>query len=266
MARGHSKHLVELASKLHPDINLMWTGRQIRSEYLDAVDAEVFEQDAKRKPLYWDNFPVNNLSLRFELHMGPLVGRESNLSQYSIGLLSNPMLQFHCSLLPLATVAAYLNNPNQYEPAAAWETALEFLYPDLDDRLALRSVFRCFMSSPIDSDAAPDLREVLGRATALRRANRIAESQQAIKDYSKSLRAALTRIGLKTFHYPEVAAEMSPWFPKLDSGISLLDALATGEAAKVQSAFTEFEQIRQLAFGDLLDGAAAEFLAEAGNF
>ena len=99
--RGTEAYLIDLGRELKSRINLMWTGRQIISEYLDISDAVIFERSALRPALYWDNFPVNDGSLQSSLFIGPLRGRERGLHKYSAGLLSNPMVQFEPSILPL---------------------------------------------------------------------------------------------------------------------------------------------------------------------
>ena len=58
--RGNEPYLIDLGRELKSRVNLMWTGRQICSEYLDVSDAVVFERSAMRPALYWDNFPVND--------------------------------------------------------------------------------------------------------------------------------------------------------------------------------------------------------------
>ena len=58
--------------------------------------------DAGRRPLVWDNFPVNDALMSPSLHMGPLWGRDADLADECSGYLANPMVQPHASLLPLA--------------------------------------------------------------------------------------------------------------------------------------------------------------------
>ena len=133
--RGNEPYLVDLGRELKSRINLMWTGRQICSEYLDVSDAVIFERSALRPALYWDNFPVNDGSLQKSLFIGPLRGREKGLHKYSAGLLSNPMLQFEASLLPLATIGDYLWNTERYDAEISWEKNLIKLYPSDSARI-----------------------------------------------------------------------------------------------------------------------------------
>ena len=40
-------------------------------------DARRFAETAGRPPLYWDNYPVNDVAMGFELHVGPYLGRDA---------------------------------------------------------------------------------------------------------------------------------------------------------------------------------------------
>ncbi|MEQ1786713.1 MAG: beta-N-acetylglucosaminidase domain-containing protein [Acidimicrobiales bacterium] len=61
-----------------------------------------------RAPLLWDNFPVNDAVMGDRLFVGPLRGREPGLADACQGYLANPMEQARASLLPLASIAAFL--------------------------------------------------------------------------------------------------------------------------------------------------------------
>lgn len=267
--RGPNAYIKQLGSALNPAIELMWTGREIRSNYLDSVDADVFALDAGRAPVYWDNFPVNNLSMRFELHMGPVVGRAADLDQHARGLLANPMNQFACSLLPLATVANYLNSPATYNADEAWESAFYSLFGNSPSALALRTFFRCVMSSPLSTDAAPDLRKVLGvMATAQRQHDSVAAAE-ALTAYAREMRSAAAVLRSPDFEFPEIYLEIVPWISKFERGSAGLDAMAQylqepslTHRAAIESIAQQLDADRHLVFGDILDGAIAELLSQ----
>ena len=50
-----------------------------------------FEATAAGPPLYWDNYPVNDVAMGWELHIGPYRGRDADLRTASRGVLANPM-------------------------------------------------------------------------------------------------------------------------------------------------------------------------------
>lgn len=267
--RGPNAYIQRLGSLLNPAIELMWTGREVRSNYIDSIDAATFAQDAGRPPLYWDNFPVNNLSMRFELHMGPVEGRATDLDQHARGLLANPMNQFECSLLPLATVAKYLNAPGDYEPESAWDSSFKELFGDCDDALALRTFFRCVMSSPLSTNAAPDLRRVLGEVTNLRRNGKDSDAALLLVQHAQQIEAASAAISAPDFAFAAIKMEISPWLSKFSLGAIALRAMAEQLTAPSEQTVAELKTIvrqldadRFLVFGDILDGAIAELLSQ----
>jgi hypothetical protein len=70
--------------------------------------------------LLWDNYPVNDLSMSDELHIGPLTGRDPRLPQLVYGYLSNPLLQENLGFIPLATCFDYAAKPRRYKPESSW--------------------------------------------------------------------------------------------------------------------------------------------------
>src|SRR5690606_33975156 len=67
---------------------VFWTGRAICSAELDADDAMLFAASPGRRPLYWDNFPVNDVAMTHELHIGPYLGRDARLETLSEGIIA----------------------------------------------------------------------------------------------------------------------------------------------------------------------------------
>lgn len=267
--RGHSPYLAQLAKNLNPKINIMWTGRQIRSEYLDSSDAEVFIKDTKRKPFYWDNYPVNNLNLRYQLHMGPLVGRDNSLSNFSIGLLANPMLQARASLVPIATIADYLFDPINYDPEKSWIEALNRIYLNKEDREALQTFYSCLRSSQLSNDAAPELRKALSKSTICRRSNELPESIAILKEILERFNDSYSKLTSPNFSEPKLFQEIAPWVDKYKDGISCLKEIINLYVNKFENYSEIIPELRFLMdnnryemFGDLFDEYLAELHAE----
>ncbi|MEI7744386.1 MAG: beta-N-acetylglucosaminidase domain-containing protein, partial [Chloroflexota bacterium] len=105
--RGTEPYLERLGAATDPSIDLFWTGRAICSTTLDLVDAAIFERTARRGPLYWDNYPVNDVAMGWELHIGPYLGRDPELGVIARGVVANPMELFEASRIPLATIGDY---------------------------------------------------------------------------------------------------------------------------------------------------------------
>jgi hypothetical protein len=117
-------HLDALAAGVPEDVPIGWTGRAVVNDTITAADARArAESLGGRKPLLWDNYPVNDAVMADRLFLGPLRGREPALLDELEGYLANPMVQPTANRLPLASIAAYLRGE---DPVAAWrETAAD---------------------------------------------------------------------------------------------------------------------------------------------
>jgi hyaluronoglucosaminidase len=278
--RGNEPYLHEVGRALHSRINLMWTGRSIISEYLDISDAVIFERTTLRPPMYWDNFPVNDGGLQKNLYIGPVRGREVGLHKYSAGLLSNPMLQFEMSQIPLFTIGEYLWNSASYNPDLSWEKALVQLIADEKDRLALRNFMRTSMGTAVGGDPAPDLRKVFRAGVTHWRAGELELSGQVFIDAGQEIIENHRFLTSKEFSRPEMILEIEKWLEKYLIGGEVLIGL--GKVLK-QCTFNTHkrcisgtsEQVDQLAqlkdrleahrknlFGDQIEGPINELMAE----
>lgn len=222
--RGTEPYLQVMGDQLHPQIDLMWTGRDICSAYLDIADAVVFDRTTRRPPFYWDNYPVNDGSMARRLHIGPFHGREAGLHRYSAGLLANPMELFEASLLPLGTVGAYLWDTTDYDPFVAWDRVLVDLVPDVDDRAALREFFRNALG--LTGAWAPAFNAYLGASETARRAGQPGVAAALTREHAAGIRDALARIGHDGFCAPRLRAEIAPWLRKYALGATVLDGVA----------------------------------------
>jgi len=117
-------YLEHLGAALDPRIDVAWTGTTVVSPRIRAEEAAARAATLRRRPVVWDNHPVNDVMMRTSLHMGPLEGREQDLDRHVDGFYWNPMNQAHASLVPLLTAAAYARDPAGYEPEAAWAQAV----------------------------------------------------------------------------------------------------------------------------------------------
>ncbi|HEY3169318.1 MAG TPA: beta-N-acetylglucosaminidase domain-containing protein, partial [Candidatus Binatia bacterium] len=95
--------LETLAVHLPPDVSCFWTGPSVVSRKITLEHVRRIGQKIQRPLLLWDNYPVNDLTMSDELHIGPLEGRDPRLPQSVYGYLNNPLLQEELSFLPLAT-------------------------------------------------------------------------------------------------------------------------------------------------------------------
>ncbi len=282
--RGNEPYLVDLGRELNSRINLMWTGRSICSEYLDIADAVVFERNALRPALYWDNFPVNDGGLQVNLHIGPVRGREKGLHRYSSGLLSNPMLQFEASLIPISTIGEYLWNSEKYNPEESWERALINLFPDVEDRDALRRFFRTSMGTLVGGDPAPDLRQIFRAGVSAWRAGDMPKAAQVFRVEGEAILANCKYLQDSNFSYPAIITEIQPWLVKYQAGGETLVGLAeilltcsydsskmiiTGPIdapTKLRALAENLDNVKKNLFGDQIVGPLHELAAELQTY
>jgi hyaluronoglucosaminidase len=120
-----TSYLGDLAAGLPPEVDVMWTGPTVCSPVIRAGDARAWASAlAGRRPLLWDNYPVNDGTMERSLHLGPYRGREPDVTDELDGVLCNPMLQAHASQVALATAADFLVAPEKYDPEASWSRAI----------------------------------------------------------------------------------------------------------------------------------------------
>jgi len=118
----------EIRNGLNPQIKVIWTGAWVLAEEITSVEADQVTGMLGRKPLVWDNFPVNDYTYVVDnsprLILGPLANRSRDLSRHTSGYLANPMIQAESSKIPLATTGEYLWNPLNYEPDKSLNNAV----------------------------------------------------------------------------------------------------------------------------------------------
>lgn len=282
--RGTEAYLVDLGRELKSRINIMWTGRSIISEYLDISDAVIFDRSALRPALYWDNYPVNDGSLQSSLFIGPVRNREKGLHKYSSGLLSNPMVQFEASILPLATIGDYLWNTESYEPDASWERALISLFPHTQSRTSLRAFFRTSMGSPVGGDPAPDLRKVFNAGVTAWRSGDMKKASEIFHSAGDEILAHHHQLTSPEFAYRELIEEISPWLDKFKVGGEVLKGLGdlllkcrfdqekraiigvSESQSEIAALRALIQSERKNLFGDQIEGPLNELAAELRTY
>jgi len=216
--RGSEPYIVELGNALNSDIDLMWTGRQICSEYLDTVDAIFFKDSTSKKPFYWDNYPVNDVEMIDELHVGPITGRQPDLGSHSVGLLANPMDRFELSLIAIGTIGDYLWDSKSYDSEKSWHSIMATLVADKEDRDAISRVFRCSFGSCLAQAQAPEFAEMLDDAKYAWRTKSLDQGIQILTDAANQMKSDAERIFGNSFTLPEWRTEALPWIQKYSDG------------------------------------------------
>lgn len=98
-------YLMELGDSLNPDIDVFWTGPHVCSEEYPSSHLIDIAEILQRKPVLWDNYPVNDGAKKSEfLHLMPFKNRSGQLSDLTRGHAVNPMNQPWLSQIPLYTL------------------------------------------------------------------------------------------------------------------------------------------------------------------
>jgi hyaluronoglucosaminidase len=118
--RFEPRFLQTLASHLPPGVPCFWTGPSVVSNQITLGHVRRVARQLKHPLVLWDNYPVNDLSMSDELHIGPLSGRDPQLPEAVLGYLSNPLLQEALSFIPLATCFDYAADPEHYAAESSW--------------------------------------------------------------------------------------------------------------------------------------------------
>jgi hyaluronoglucosaminidase len=115
-------HFLEtLAGCLPPNVPCCWTGPSVVSPKLTLPHVRKITRIVGQPLILWDNYPVNDLSMKDELHIGPLQNRDPRLPQAVYGYLNNPLVQEQLSFIPLATCFDYAARPENYRPEKSWD-------------------------------------------------------------------------------------------------------------------------------------------------
>ena len=117
--------LETLAEYLPAQVACFWTGPRVVPKEITVTHMRRIAKRVKHPLILWDNYPVNDLSMANELHIGPLQGRDPRLPEIVYGYLNNPLLQEELSFLPLATCFDYAAAPLSYASERSWNRAVK---------------------------------------------------------------------------------------------------------------------------------------------
>ena len=136
-------YLHTLATDLHEDVFLFWTGDRVVTPTITREAAERYRTRCKHRLIIWDNYPVNDGHLT--LHLGPVTGRDPALPEVCYGYMSNPMkTQSEINRIPLKTCMEYARNPVGYDPRQSIVRAILSLGRTTKQQEALRLLVELF--------------------------------------------------------------------------------------------------------------------------
>jgi hypothetical protein len=210
-----------LGRRLPPAVEVFWTGPTVCSPSISSDDVAPWRAALGARPiLVWDNYPVNDAVMERELHLGPYRGRDPAISDAVEGILCNPMLQPHASLVPLATAAEFLRDPVGYDEVDAWELAIAEV--GRERAPSLRAIARACCDGPL---APPDQLPASAMVDALE--DRVDGSDWV--DPVAELRDELSALRASADSWPEpdpLRDELAPWLDQAareaDAGMAAL--------------------------------------------
>ncbi len=126
-------YLRELGELLDPRIMVMWTGPVIAPVRITRSDVEKLIEILGRKPVIWENYPVNDyFVLRgiTRLHLGPIKSREPGIWDLLEGYMANPAIEAEASKIPLYTIAEFYKRREKYDPEKALIDAIHLVFPE----------------------------------------------------------------------------------------------------------------------------------------
>lgn len=131
-------YLEDLGAGLDPAVEVFWTGNRVISAGYSEADIQRIAGLIQRKPLLWDNYPVNDgrVTSNF-LNLQPYSQRPPQLKDWCSGHIVNPMNQPLLSRLVLQSLQGLYCASSDYQLAGQFKQGLMLLdHPALQEQLA----------------------------------------------------------------------------------------------------------------------------------
>lgn len=222
--RGDETYVRELGRGIDPRIEVFWTGREICSPALDLDDAAIITRTLNRPVTFWDNYPVNDVAMTHELHIGPYQHRDRDLARFATGVIANPMEYFESSKIALATIADYLNDPQAYEPETSWHAAIDEVAGPLAD--AYRIFADNSRSSCLSPTDAPTLTAKFDEFFFARTYGDAAAATEQLSDFADGLLDAAKQLMTAGETGNTLLREATPWLETFALGARTIKEIA----------------------------------------
>ncbi|KEO84880.1 protein O-GlcNAcase [Tumebacillus flagellatus] len=221
----------EIRTRLDTSISVIWTGKWVLNETITSAEADEVATLLGRKPLLWDNYPVNDYTYVVkkapQLFLGPLEGRSPDLPDHLSGYIANPQLQEEASKVALATAGDYLQNPAGYQPNTAWKNALPSV-GGVGDPTAWQHFAGYAEESTLRTTGNPEFTRLTLDYWNAPNAEARASAEARLRAEFESL-AALPEHLHATLDNQALLTEIDPWLQKLaaeaQAGLAALDHL-----------------------------------------
>lgn len=160
-------YLEDLGKGLAATVDFFWTGPKVISNTYPRAHLLEVADKLRRKPLLWDNYPVNDAKrLAPFLHLQPPVRHAAELRELCSGHLANPMNQPYLSQLPLYGLAALYANGTANPEALFAKASAKLCPPALAQ--ALQEDVGLVQNSGLDALDASAKEKLLGKYAAIK--------------------------------------------------------------------------------------------------
>ncbi len=230
-----SNYWSAIRSDLNPSTQVIWTGSSVLSQSITSNQAEQVGKLLGRKPLIWDNYPVNDYTYAIkkapQIFMGPLANRYTDLWRYTSGLLANPMLQPEASKIALYTVSKYLYDPDSYDSLRAWDDATRNM-PGIEDLSAFRKFCQYSSDSFLNASKNTDFTNLANAFWQEYQSGEHGTRELALRQELELISALPDNLN-QAITNQELLTEIKPWVVKLgnegQAGLEALDYLDLSE-------------------------------------
>ncbi|GHG89870.1 beta-N-acetylglucosaminidase domain-containing protein [Streptomyces lanatus] len=236
-----------LREKLDPSVVVEWTGVGVIAPTITAEQVERARAVYGHPILVWDNYPVNDY-VTSRLLLGPYTGREPGVASAATGVTANPMVQAEASRIALFTSAAYLWNPESYDPRTAFLASVRDLAGSGDTTHWLRIFAENSYSSQLDPTESPTLSALI---TAFRKAydddSGLDRAAAALKAHFSEMAATPAELRARLDN-PGFLKETSAWLDKLgrygSAGGTAVDLLLAGKRGDAEAVSAYWNRLR----------------------
>lgn len=217
--KADDSYITKFGSAVPAEVDIFWTGREICSGFITCREADDFIASTSHKPLYWDNYPVNDCEMFQHMHLGPLKGRDERLFEHCNGLISNVMEYAESSKIPLLTIADYLWNPLEYDSEKSVENAQREIIGEKAELFGYIADHLCV--SCVSRHGSAMMSDILSRINFLFQTGERETALSELKAYIAKMRECLEMVSDTSV---ELFAEIAKWVRKFSMCCDLLDA------------------------------------------
>lgn len=214
-----SPYKTALRERLDPAVVVEWTGVGVIAPTITADQVARAHTVYGHPILVWDNYPVNDY-VTSRLLLGPYTGREPDVASTATGVTANPMIQGEASRIALFTSAAYLWNPDGYDPRAAFLASVRDLAEAgtnirADAAKWLRIFAENNYSSQLDATESPTLTKLIASfRSAYASGSGLDRAADALTSYFTDMAATPGQLRDR-LHNSGFLQETSAWLDKL---------------------------------------------------